>query len=397
MVRLGQKLRIFKYSAVMAIRSMRFRAFRTFLTVLGILIGITTFTSLMAIGVGMRADIREILSRFAGANMIVMSSISSSRPSIPGQVVDYINQIDGINFSAGVIQDFADVSGKTVMITGINPEKMEFLLSLKTIEGQSLKDAKDVPNACVIDIVLQEELNLAVNESFVATSSLTGSFISLKIVGVVESLTAGGGGFGMGMSGICYTDLTTMQDILITTNVQVILVGLEENANSDAVAEAITVAYPEAEVITEEEILAMMDQIVGIINGVLLALSAISLVVGALMIMSTMTMSVLERTREIGIMKSIGAKRSHVLTIFLTEAFLISLVGGVLGVLAAIGAVYAIDIIMTGQYGFSIPYSFEPWIFISSMLLAVGIGLISGAYPSWQASSVKPVEALRYE
>ncbi|MFX1298132.1 MAG: ABC transporter permease, partial [Promethearchaeota archaeon] len=152
-----------------------------------------------------------------------------------------------------------------------------------------------------------------------------------------------------------------------------------------------------AEVITEEEILAMTNQIIGIINGVLLALSAISLAVGALMIMNTTMMSVLERTREIGILKSIGAKRTHVITIFLTESFLISLIGGILGSLLAVVGILGIEQIISSIYGFEIPYSFAPWIFITGMLLAVCIGIASGFYPAWQAASVKPVEALRYE
>jgi putative ABC transport system permease protein len=206
-----------------------------------------------------------------------------------------------------------------------------------------------------------------------------------------------GGGMGMSMGGMCYTELKTMQDILATSNVQLFIIGLDEGVDAKTVGDAITAVYPDAEVITEEEILAMMDQIVGIINGVLLALSGISLVVGALMIMNTMMMSVLERTREIGIIKSIGAKRTHVLTMFLTEAFIISLIGGVLGCLLAIGGLLGLEQIMMSTLGFPLPYSFEPWIFIVGMFLAVAIGLASGAYPSWSAASVKPVEALRYE
>lgn len=382
----------------MAIRSMRHRQFRTFLTVLGILIGITTFTALMSVGVGLRTQMYQILSQFAGASMIVMSKISSTRPSIPNAVVDYLEQIEGINNTVGVIEDFADVNGQMVMLTGIDSEEMEFLMGLKTVSGDRLSQAKDRDRACVIDVDLQENLGLHVNDTIIASSGISGTFIELEIVGIVESLGFSDMGMmGGGMGGMCFTELTTLQEMLVTTNVQVILIGLDEDADTDAVADAIIAVYPEAQVITEEEILAMMDQIIGIINGVLLALSAISLVVGGLMIMSTMTMSVLERTREIGIMKSIGAKRSHVLTIFLTESFLISLIGGALGSLAAIGAILFLSSFMESSYGFAMPYSFEPWIFITGMMLAVGIGLISGAYPSFQAANVKPVEALRYE
>lgn len=392
---LQHQVRIFKYSFVLSIRSMKARSFRTFLTVVGILIGITTFTALMSIGVGMRMQIYEILSQFAGASMIVMSKLSSTRPTIPGTVENGLSQIDGINYTAGLIEDFVDINGESAMLTGIQSEKMEFLLGLQVISGVALSEAKNVSNACVIDATLQERLGVNISDTLLISSDISATFIELTVVGVVEPISMGMGfGFDFVM---CYTELSTMQNILVTSNVQIILVGLEEGADTDAISEAITLVYPEAEVITEEEILVMMEQIVGIINGVLMALSAISLVVGGLMIMSTMTMSVLERTREIGIMKSIGAKRPHVLTIFLTEAFLISLIGGALGALIAVGGVLGLSQVLEQSYGIAIPHSFEPWIFITGMVLAVVIGLLSGAYPAWQAASVKPVEALRYE
>jgi putative ABC transport system permease protein len=399
MIGFKHQLRVFKYSLLLAIRSMRHRSFRTFLTVLGIMIGITTFTALMSIGIGMRTQIYAILKQFAGASMVVMSKLSTSRPTIPGHVCEYLEDIDGVNYTAGLIEDFVTVNGESVILSATDPQFMEFLLGLQVVEGLSLAEAsaKEIPNACVIDETVQETLNVALNETIIATSGITGSFMELLVVGVVESLDIGGGMPMGGMGGMAYVELQTMQDLLLTTNVMVIMVGLDEGADTNAVKEAIVSVYPEAQVITEDEILQMMTQITGIINGVLLALSAISLVVGALMIMNTTMMSVIERTREIGIIKSIGAKRSHVLTIFLTEAFLISLIGGILGSLLAVGGVLGISYFMGQSYGFELPYSFAPWIFITGMILAVAIGLASGFYPSWQASSVKPVEALRYE
>jgi putative ABC transport system permease protein len=392
---LQQQIRIFKYSLLLAIRSMRHRSFRTFLTVLGILIGITTFTALMSIGVGMRTRIYTILNQFSGASMIVMSKVSTSRPAIPAAVGTYLEEIPGINYTVGLIEDFVSINGESVMLTGADPDQINFLLGLSVKKGMSLSEATSlgIYHACVIDEGLQKTLNVQVNETLLATSTFTGTLMELYVVGIVDSLSMG----MMAMGGMAYTTLDTMQEIMVTTNVLVLIVGLDGGADAQNVKSAITAAYPEAEVITEDEILAMMDQIVGIINGVLLALSAISLVVGGLMIMNTMMMSVLERTREIGIVKSIGAKRSHVLTIFLTEAFLISIIGGILGSLAAVGGVIAISYYMEASYGFQLPYSFDTWIFIVGMLLAVGIGLLSGFYPSWQASSIKPVQALRYE
>jgi putative ABC transport system permease protein len=115
------------------------------------------------------------------------------------------------------------------------------------------------------------------------------------------------------------------------------------------------------------------------------------------MITNTTMMSVLERTREIGIVKSIGGKRSHVLTIFMTESVLIASIGGIIGCILSIIAVMGLTGIVKSTYGFPLAYSFEAWIFMVGIGLAAGIGALAGAFPSWRAASVKPVEALRYE
>ncbi|MFX1296937.1 MAG: ABC transporter permease, partial [Promethearchaeota archaeon] len=235
-IKFRHQIRIFKYSIILAIRSMRHRSFRTFLTVIGIMIGITTFTALMSIGIGLRMQIYQILNQFVGASMIVMSKISSTRPNIPYTVGDYLEQIDGINKTYGLIEDFATVGGKNIMLTGIEPEEMDLLLGLKTIEGESLKDAvaRGVPYACVIDESLKKQLILNVNDTFIATSGITGTFIELKVVGIVETLDITSG-IGLPMGGLCYTELKTMQEFLLTTNVLVFLIGLEEGSDTDEV------------------------------------------------------------------------------------------------------------------------------------------------------------------
>ena len=163
------------------------------------------------------------------------------------------------------------------------------------------------------------------------------------------------------------------------------------------IADAIRTAYPEAEVMTSEDIIAMTGQIMDMLFAVLMAIGSISLFVGALMITNTTMMSVLERTREIGIIKSIGGKRSHVLMIFITEAVLIATIGGILGCLLSVIAVTGLTGIVYSMYGFPLAYSLEVWIFVAGMGMAGGIGAIAGAIPSFRAASVKPVEALRYE
>ncbi|MHA1269607.1 MAG: ABC transporter permease [Candidatus Helarchaeota archaeon] len=388
---------IFRTSLKMAIRSLTSRKFRSFLTILGILIGITLFITLMSIGIGMQTTISGILAQFVGAEIMVMSKISSSRPSVPGDVVDILGTIDHVEDSFGLIQDYLELQGEFVMVIGAPPEKIEFLLSLNVIEGMTLKEADEegIPRPAYIDTTLQNQLNLNVGDKLIATSQISGIFLELNIVGIVSSFDIGIG-FG-GFGGMAFTTLETIQELLSTDSVQVVMIKLDDSSYSAYVADAIRETYPDAEVITQEEILAMTNEILNIIFAVLLGMAAISLLVGAIGIMNTTMTSVLERTREIGILKAIGAKKINILQIFLTEAFIIAIIGGVLGCIGSVVLVTGLTSLVQGFMGFKMPYVFDPLIFTMGMGLAIVIGLISAAYPSWRASSVKPVEALRYE
>ena len=156
--------------------------------------------------------------------------------------------------------------------------------------------------------------------------------------------------------------------------------------------------------VTAEEI---SKQIMGVLSGIqtaLTAIAAIALVVGAIGVMNTMYTSVLERTRDIGIMKAIGAKDKHVMGLFLTESGLLGIVGGALGILGGVGIGAAAGKTLAGAFtmgrgatdmGFS-PY-YSPWLIIGTLILSFVLGALAGAMPALRAAKLKPVEALRYE
>jgi putative ABC transport system permease protein len=380
----------------MALRSMRYRSFRTFLTVLGITIGITTFVALMSIGVGMQAQISQLIFQFMGGGMVVSSKYSSSRPSVPMEVGTHIQQIEGVNDTVATIEDFVSIQGNYVDLVGVEPDKLETAYGISVIRGHNLRWALDngIPNPIILDEGASRTLGYDINDSLVFSSVSSGGFMEFKVVGIASAFQID---ISFIMAGRAFTDLGVMQDLMVTDNVQSFTVTIKAGYDMNAIAEAIRQAYPEADVVTSEDVLAMSDQILNIIFAVLMAIGSISLLVGALMITNTTMMSVIERTREIGIIKSIGGKRSHVLTIFMTESVLIALIGGILGCILSIGVVVGLTGVVKASYGFPLAYSFEPWIFIVGIGLAAGIGALAGAFPSWRAASVKPVEALRYQ
>ncbi len=148
---------------------------------------------------------------------------------------------------------------------------------------------------------------------------------------------------------------------------------------------------------TFESLFEMFDQIFALINGIVVALASISIFVAAVNIANSMYTSVLERTKEIGIMKALGARNSYIASIFMAEAGLLGLIGGALGVLLGyIIATIGGNIVDAAGYGMLSPY-FPLWLIIGCLLFAFTVGSLSGFFPALQASRLKPVDALREE
>ena len=150
------------------------------------------------------------------------------------------------------------------------------------------------------------------------------------------------------------------------------------------------------EVNTPKEIAEQINQILGVMQAVLVGIAAISLLVGGIGIMNSMYTSVLERTKDIGIMKSIGARNSDVLWIFILEAAMVGFVGGFFGILLGLGISLLVGEI-AGQAGFPLLIKPSFYLMLFGLFFAIIVGIISGVLPAIQAAKLKPVDALRYE
>jgi len=351
------------------------------------MIGIFTFVSLMSITLGMKEQISGILEQFLGAGIIVTSTEGGSRPSVPGIMIDQFAEIEGVDAVTGYIMDFMTIGASYASVTGVEPEKMELAFPIEVIEGRTL-----LPDDEYVCLTGAGFVGHDVGDKIYLSGSLLGSTgaVELTIVGKLASM-----GDPMADSGIIMP-LGTLQELMNTENVQFVLVDCSIDV-SESVARSIRDNYPDAMVIESAEIMDTITYILDLINVLLMVLAVITLTVGAIGIMNTTMMNVLERTREIGIIKSIGGTRAEVVEIFIMEAIIIAIIGGILGCVLAVVGVNMLSPMITPYLGMPMPFSFPPYLFIIAMLMATLIGFGASLYPSVQAASVRPVEALRYE
>ncbi|MHA1298276.1 MAG: ABC transporter permease [Candidatus Helarchaeota archaeon] len=367
------------------------RKLRAALTIIGILVGITTFVSLISITLGMRTQIEDILRAFVGAPIIVTSEVRGTRPEIPEQTEQVIAAIPHVIDTAGVIMNFMTVEGEFTPVIGINPNKLDLMMPVQVIEGRNLKNSEDDYLRCVCGYGIKLTLGKRVGDKLVLSGLVSSGTVVLEIVGFLSST-----GESTTDSSIIMT-LDGLQVVMATNNVQMIMVEVDDNAFAHTVAETIRDAFPKANVIESEQILAMANTVISLINIVLGVMAGITLMVGALQIMNSSMQKVLEETRTIGMIKSIGGSRGQVLQIYITEAIMMAAIGGILGCLLSVAGVTILSDFMGKISEFGLPYEFPWWLFVIGITMSLGIGFISALYPAWRAASVKPVEALRYE
>ena len=206
-----------------------------------------------------------------------------------------------------------------------------------------------------------------------------------------------GGGLGGSTDNRVYVPATTAMKILGTTNISTIVAKAPTGAQVDATKADLDKILGrlrpggEFTVFTQQQTLGILSTLLGTLTGVLAGIAAISLLVGGIGIMNIMLVSVTERTREIGIRKALGARRSDILGQFLIESVMLSLLGGIAGV----GVGYALA--LTAAWVFDLSVVIQPSVVLLAFAVSAAVGVFFGVYPAWKASRQDPIEALGYE
>lgn len=403
----------------MSIRTLRINKVRTLLTVLGVIIGISSVMIIVSAGDSMKKLVNGQLESFGSSLIQTETRVPEQSGGVSSQASgvvittmtlddrEAVNRLPNIARSYGHVmaQDLLSWEGniKKTIIFGVSPEYIE-MGSAKVAEGRFYTKEEDDNMARVI------VLGSKVKEQLFGNSSALGQNIKInkmnyKVVGVMESQ---GTVFFFDYDTLAYIPLQTTQKLLLGINyIQSISAEMIDVKKGDDTKEEIIALLRERhdisdpkrddfEVSTMADAMDMLNTIIGGVTLLLIALAMVSLIVGGVGIMNIMYATVAERTFEIGLRKAVGSTKKNILRQFLTEAVIITILGGLGGVIVGVSATYLIYII-ANAYGFAWPFSIS-YIGISvSLAFATLVGLIFGSYPAKKAAELDPITALRRE
>ena len=391
-----------------ALDGVRERKFRFALNIIGILIGGAAITSLLAITQGVNRDISEQMELLGPTTIAITPGGFGigGKGLLTMRDLERVRRIPHVAVATPIIDRAATVTigGRTgvVSIVGIIPEEyLRVIRNIEVAEGRFIRRS-DIAAAVLGSNIAQppgEEEPIAEVGSRIITMIKTEEGVkkaTFRVAGILEET---GGAFIVSPDDVIYISLRSAQQLFDMGNeINRIAVEADSMEKVEYVVDAIEEELGEGVlVISAGFVRETVGRITTSLQVLLGGVAAISLIVAGIGIVNTMTISVMERTREIGILKAVGAKNRDILLIFLSEALITGVLGGALGVLSGIFLGQAISAI--AQFSFTIvlsPY-ITPSICLIVVLFSAVTGVLSGLYPAWRASNLNPVEALRYE
>ena len=408
-----------------AIKSLMKRKLRSWLTMLGVVIGVASVVILVSLATGVNQSISSRLNTLGadilqispggvqatnmGSRDISMGTMggmggggpSGGSPSIFGREENtltesderLINQIEGVVSVSGVISGQSPVTYKTkntsLSVIGVSSSYWS-IISVNLSAGRKLTSS-DTYSAVIGSEVINNTFKEDLLNKYISING-----VSFKVVGVIDSSSQTIASLGRSI----IIPSSVAESVLNKSTYSTIYVSIDEDADSELVQEDITATLVSAHHITadtldfsitsQETMQETISSITGTLTLFLGGIGAVSLLVGAIGVANTMFMSVLERTKEIGILKALGMTSNEITTIFLIESGLIGLIGGVFGLILSFFVSYAVSF-----YGLSSVISFE--LALAAVIFSMFVGIVSGIAPAKNAAKLEPIMALSYE
>ena len=397
-----------------ALRALANNKLRGFLTMLGIIIGVASVITMLAIGQGSKRSIQAHISEM-GSNMIMIQPGADMRGGVRQDASametlklqdyeDIVNETRYVSATSPSVNSSGQViygaNNAPTTVYGISPDYME-IRRYEVEDGDMFSD-QDVQTAAKVCVIGKT----VVDNLFPGGENPVGKVIRFqklpfRVVGVLKS--KGYNSMGMDQDDLILAPYTTIQKkILAITHLQGITCSALKEEYTDQAIDEISEILRRNHRLREtddddftirsmQELSTMLTSTTDIMTTLLAAVAGISLLVGGIGIMNIMYVSVTERTREIGLRMSIGAKGMDILAQFLIESILISVTGGLIGVLFGVGAALIVNVVA------HFPIYIQPWSVLLSFVVCTVTGVFFGWYPAKKAAQLDPIEAIRYE
>lgn len=397
-----------------ALRALANNKLRGFLTMLGIIIGVASVITMLAIGQGSKRSIQAQISEM-GSNMIMIQPGADMRGGVRQDASametlklqdyeDIVNETRYVSATSPSVNSNGQViygaNNAPTTVYGISPDYME-IRRYEVEDGDMFSD-QDVQTAAKVCVIGKT----VVDNLFPGGENPVGKVIRFqklpfRVVGVLKS--KGYNSMGMDQDDLILAPYTTIQKkVLAITHLQGITCSALKEEYTDQAIDEISEILRRNHRLREtddddftirsmQELSTMLTSTTDIMTTLLAAVAGISLLVGGIGIMNIMYVSVTERTREIGLRMSIGAKGMDILAQFLIESILISVTGGLIGVLFGVGAALIVNVVA------HFPIYIQPWSVLLSFVVCTVTGVFFGWYPAKKAAQLDPIEAIRYE
>ncbi|MBI1619603.1 ABC transporter permease [Aquamicrobium zhengzhouense] len=395
----------------LALRSVRRNALRSFLTLLGIVIGVAAVIAMITIGSGTTEKVKQDITKL-GSNLLTVQAL---RPMRGGDtnftprplsdedlrgLVDGLQNVDAV--SAAAQRTVRIVYGADNLSAQVTGTDNDFFIARnwEIVSGREFTESelRGGANVCIIGQTIRSQF---FGEGDPAEDSIRVGRLSCRVIGVLES--KGTSGFGQDQDAVLMMPLTTFQRrIAGNRNISQIYIAVKDGiSTSETVANVKDILRDTRRLSPDQEdnfdvrdmtqIADAMTSTTQVMTGMLGALAGVSLLVGGIGIMNIMLVSVTERTREIGIRLAIGAHERHILVQFLVEATVLSLLGGLIGIVIGLGLAAA------ASMSLSIPFVPSMTVIAIAVGFSALIGMVFGFFPALRGARLDPIDALRHE
>ena len=395
-----------------SLKSIQNKGIRSWLTVIGIVIGISAIVSLISLGQGLQNAINQQFA-ILGPNLILIMPGGGFGPgggatTLSDHDVNVVKSVTGVDMVGGFIAKVAPAKFRDkvayLQVSGMDPANQDILLQgtgIKIEKGQPKFKSSDTGVVAIgyelwaTDNVFSQPMRLG--------DKLTINGKKFTVISFISRIGNKQDDSSMYITQKDEKDLFNVKDNYVEIMVRV-KDGYDVTVVADKIKEKMRLDRNEKKgaedytVITLNQVMTAVSTILTAVQAIVIGIAFISLVVGGVNIMNNMYTSVLERTREIGVMKAIGARNENITTMFVIESGIIGLVGGVLGILVGAALSKTVEYIAVTQLDSTlIQASLEPPLIIGALLFSFIVGVVSGFLPARQAAHLNPVEALRYE